>query len=182
MSLTAGMPVLRDPSVVLRGFADRDVGLVVDAATDPYILAVTTVPAEPDEVAAREWIDRQHRRLADGEGYSFAIADAATGEAVGQIGLWLRDLAEGRGTVGYWVAPPHRGRGYAGRALRLLSAWALGLPGIDRLQLYVEPGNATSCRVAERAGYTREGLLRSWQTIAGERRDLYGYSLAVPRR
>jgi len=171
------IPVLRDPPVVLRGFAVRDVAVIVDAAADPYICAVTTVPAQPDPAAARAFIDRQHRRLVEGEGYSFAIADAGTDEAVGQIGVWLHDLASGRATVGYWVAPANRGRGVARRALAVVSAWGLGLPGVHRLQLYAEPGNVASWRAAEGAGYRREGLLRSWQAIAGARRDLYVYSL-----
>ncbi|MDV6278537.1 hypothetical protein R3Q06_34625 [Rhodococcus erythropolis] len=28
-------------------------------------------------------------------------------------------------------------------------------------------------RSAERAGFTREGLLRSWQEVDGERKDMY---------
>lgn len=47
----------------------------------------------------------------------------------------------------------------------MLSDWGLALPGVHRLELYVEPWNEGSWRTAERAGYTREGLLRSWQQV-----------------
>ena len=43
-----------------------------------------------------------------GEGYSFAIADEVTGGAIGQIGLWLRNLDHGRASTGYWVADQSR--------------------------------------------------------------------------
>jgi RimJ/RimL family protein N-acetyltransferase len=100
-----------------------------------------------------------------------------TGAAAGQIGLWLRDLTEGRADTGYWVAPRFRGRGYVTAALIAISRWALSLDGIHRLQLQVEPWNEGSWRAAERAGFVREGLLRSWQRVGPERRDMYLYSL-----
>ena len=175
--LPAQMPVLTRPPVVLRAFRDEDVGLVQSVTGDPLIPLITTVPASEDAGDARAYIHRQHERLAMGAGYSFAIADAVTGEAVGQAGLWLKDLAEGRASTGYWIAAQFRQRGYASAALDAISRWGLSLDGVHRVELYVEPWNEGSWRAAERAGYAREGLLRSWQQVGGERRDMYMYSL-----
>lgn len=105
------MPRLVGGQVVLRDFEDRDVPLVQEVAADPLVPLITTVPTSGDEEDALAFVERQRGRLAVGAGYSFAIADAVTDEAVGQIGLWTRDLAEGRATVGYWVAERHRRRG-----------------------------------------------------------------------
>ena len=171
------MPVLEHPPVVLREFTGADAGLVRSVAGDPLIPLITTVPVSGTAADARAFIARQHDRLATGAGYSFAIADAATGTAAGQIGLWLRDLTEGRADTGYWIAPQFRRRGYVTAALTALSRWALALDGIERLQLCVEPWNEGSWRAAERAGFVREGLLRSWQRVGPERRDMYLYSL-----
>jgi [ribosomal protein S5]-alanine N-acetyltransferase len=74
------MPVITHPPVVLRPFVDHDAGLVQAAASDPLI---TTVPGIGDPSAARACIARQHGRLASGEGYSFAGADAGTGRPAG---------------------------------------------------------------------------------------------------
>ena len=120
------------------------------------------------------FIARQHERASSGEGYSFAVADATTDVCWGQIGLW--PLGDGRASIGYWVVASARRRGVARRALQIVSAWALALPGIDRLELYVEPWNEGSWRAAERSDYTREGLVRSWQTVGDQRRDMYMYS------
>ncbi|HEY1104900.1 MAG TPA: GNAT family protein, partial [Agromyces sp.] len=121
----------------------------------------------------RAYIRRQWSRATDGVGYSFAIAEA-DGRAVGQIGLWPG--AHGRASVGYWVAKSARGRGCARLGMQTIAAWALDELRIPRLELHVEPWNAASWQSAERAGFTREGLLRSWQEIGGERRDMYVYS------
>jgi ribosomal-protein-alanine N-acetyltransferase len=60
---------------------------------------------------------------------------------------------------------------------RLSAGWALGELRISRLQLYVEPWNVASQRTAERVGFQREGLLRSWQQVGEERRDMIMYSM-----
>ena len=177
MPANVTIPRLEDPPLLLRSFLDEDIPVIQEAATDPLIPLTTTVPTTTDAAAALAFIERQRSRAASGQGYSFAVADSTTGEAVGQIGLWLRDLSEGRATVGYWIAASRRRQGWAGRALAVVSSWGLQLPGVHRLQLYVEPWNAGSCRAAEGAGYQREGLLRSWQQVGDQRRDMYMYSL-----
>lgn len=52
-----------------------------------------------------------------------------------------------------------------------------GLGQFERLELYVEPWNEASWRTAERVGFRREGLLRQYQYVGSERRDMYVYSL-----
>lgn len=175
------MPVLQGERVILRAFDDLDAPLVMTAGRDPLIPLITTVPSAGTHADALAYIARQQGRLAEGVGYSFAIADAASDEAIGQIGLWTSDITEGRATIGYFIAAPFRGRGHASDALRTLVAWASTLDDVARLQLHVEPWNEGSWRAAEACGFEREGLLRSWQQIGDERRDLYVYSLIPPR-
>ena len=59
--------------------------------------------------------------------------------------------------------------------------WASGLPELERLELYVEPWNRGSWRTAEACGFHREGLLRGWQRVGVERRDMFLYSLLPGR-
>lgn len=160
---------------MLRAFSAADAPLVREASADPLIPLITTVPSPADDDALHTFIERQHERARSGQGYSFAIADAATDRALGQIGLW--PLEHGRASIGYWIALSARRRGLATAALEVVSAWGLALPGLARLELYIEPWNEGSWRAAERAGYQREGLLRSWQEVGGRRRDMYMYAL-----
>lgn len=62
--------------------------------------------------------------------------------------------------VGYGVLPEARGHGVAAAALRLLSAWVLSPDGMDlqRVQLDHAVENVASCRTADRAGFSREGV------------------------
>lgn len=166
--------------VVLRRFTDRDVALVRELSTDPYVPLVTTIPGAATESQALEWIDRNRRRREDGIGFSFAVADAATDRAVGQVGLWLTELPSGRASAGYLVAPGARGRGFAGSALAAATAFAWTVPGLHRVQLFIEPSNEASVRTARGAGYEPEGLLRSYQDIGGRRRDMLVFAVVRP--
>ena len=163
-------------TVVLRPYADRDVPMVMDLATDPYLSLIGTLPAHADAAEALAFIERQRGRLAEGVGMAFVIADASTDVALGGIGLWLQNLEAGRATAGYSVAPRHRGRGVASNALRALTAFAWTIPELHRIELYIEPWNEGSIRVAESVGYEREGLLRSHQQIGESRSDMVLYA------
>ena len=175
--MALGLPPLGNDRVSLRAFRDTDVTLIQAASSDPLIPLITTVPTSASEAEALAFIARQHDRLTTGDGYSFAIADASTDAAVGQIGLWPRAVDPGRASIGYWVEEAFRHAGYAGAALRLLADWALGAGGFERLELAVEPWNQSSWLLAEGAGFQREGLMRRWQPVGDERRDMYLYAL-----
>jgi ribosomal-protein-alanine N-acetyltransferase len=163
--------------VVLRGFADGDVPMVRELSTDPYVPLIGSLRANASQREAQDWIDRQRGRLAEGAGFSFAVAEADTGRAVAGTGLWLAALAHGRATAGYSVAPSARGRGLAAAALIALTHFAWTIPALHRIELYIEPWNTGSVKTAERAGYEREGLLRSHQEIGGQRRDMLLYAI-----
>ncbi|MBT2439672.1 GNAT family N-acetyltransferase [Streptomyces sp. ISL-36] len=161
-----------------------DLPLVREASADPYIPLITTVPPVYSPAEGEAFVRRQWTRAESGAGYPFVIARRRDARAMGTIGLWLRDLPEGRATLGYWTAPSSRGEGAAGTALAAVSDWAETELRIPRLQLLVEPWNAASARTAEGAGFVREGVLRGWQEAGGERRDMvmYGRLAAVSRR
>jgi len=61
------------------------------------------------------------------------------------------------GEIGYWDA---RGRGVATRAVTLLRDWAQQELGLTRMEMQIHPGNAVSCRVAEKAGFVDSGERR----------------------
>jgi [ribosomal protein S5]-alanine N-acetyltransferase len=168
-------PVAHGP-VVLREFSAADLPMVQEMSTDPYVPLIGTLPPNASSEEARAYIDRQRGRLPEGTGFSFAIAEADTGRGVGGIGLWLAGLDQGRATAGYSVIASARGRGLAAAALTALTSFAWTIPGLHRVELYIEPWNTGSVKTAERAGFEREGLLRSHQEIGSRRRDMLLYA------
>jgi RimJ/RimL family protein N-acetyltransferase len=77
--------------------------------------------------------------------------------------------------LGYLVAPAARGRGLGAALLLAMTEWAFD-EGALRLELRVSVANSASQRVAERAGYIREGVLRSLHFKGGLRDDTIIYS------
>lgn len=178
--MPTSLPRILRPPVLLRPFDDTDADLVRSVADDPLIPLITTVPTTGSTQDALAYIERQQARLRDEQGYSFAIAHAVQGHALGQIGLWTRDIGAGRAFTGYWIVPQHRRRGYLSAALAGLTEWALALDEVQRIELHVEPWNAGSWRAARACGYEREGRLRSWEQIGDERKDLDVWSILSP--
>ncbi len=130
----------------------------------------------PDDDEARRNIERADSSWGEGTWAVFRIVDAETDEVVGGVNLRFaeHDIAE----VSFFLARVARGRGFATRAVRLVARWAFEELAIERLELRAHPDNEASIRVAERAGFTREGLeraSRAWPD--GTRFDSVLYSL-----
>jgi [ribosomal protein S5]-alanine N-acetyltransferase len=166
--------------VLLREFRDQDVHLAAELAEDPYVPQIGSLPADPGAQDALAWVRRQRGRLADGTGFSFAVADVETDEAIGTVGLWVRELLLGRASVGYSVAPVHRGRGVASNALKALTEFAWSIPVLYRIEMHIEPWSIGSIRAAESAGYRRERLLPGHMEIGGVWRDMVLYAMKRP--
>jgi [ribosomal protein S5]-alanine N-acetyltransferase len=168
---------LTDGQIRLRLRADSDTPALVAACRDPEVPRWTRVPNDYDERAAAEWEAEAGRQRQSGEGLHLVIAEVKNDELLGSIGIHDIDRDEGRCNVGYYLAREARGRGIVTRAVRMLSRWAFDNLPVDRIEIPVVAENDASRRVAERAGYTFEGVLRSHTVIKGTRRDMAMYSL-----
>jgi len=171
-----------DPPISLSGFrlrpwATTDAPALVAAWRDPEMhrwMPEETHPFEADE--AHKFIGETATHLVEGKSIALAIADAHTAQAVGSVTLHV--WAPRHWNVGYWVSAGHRGHGLATEAVTRLSRWAFAAnPLLERLSLYTMPGNEPSQKVAERAGFRREGLLRRWAEVHGQQLDWMMFSL-----
>jgi RimJ/RimL family protein N-acetyltransferase len=88
------------------------------------------------------------------------MLDRAAGAIVGSIGLFHADWEVRSVEIGYGVRGSERGKGYASEALGAVARWALTEGGIQRAWLTANTDNLASVRVAEKAGFHREGTLR----------------------
>jgi len=168
-------PPLTDNVVVLRRWARDDLGCVEEATQDPDIPKGTTVPATFTPAEGLAWIERQWSRHDECTGLSQAIADAASNEALGAGVLMARK--PGTVEIGYWLIPRARGRGFGSRAVGLLARWALTEAALARVEALVVPDNIASQRVLEKAGFQREGHLRSYLVFERQHADALIYSL-----
>jgi RimJ/RimL family protein N-acetyltransferase len=165
---------LADGVVRLRAWSPADADELVRCCNDPDVRRfLPPIPIPFTRADADEFIEA-NRPVPDGRS-GFALAIEWDGVPLAG-GTGIRLLEPGLCQFGYWVAPEARGRGIATRALRLFATWALDEAGVERAQLFTDPANPISQRVAERAGFQREALLRSFYLLRGERRDAVMFS------
>jgi RimJ/RimL family protein N-acetyltransferase len=164
---------LSDGRLLLRPWALDDVSRVAEICRDPEIARWTTVPRPYTEQHARRWIEQTARDWERGEGEA-AFAVTGGDEVLGAIGL--RIPPDDEASVGYWVAADARGHGVATGALRLIMRWAFDELGVRRLELVTLPGNVASQRVAEKAGFRRDGLFTRPMGGDGDVRECVVYS------
>jgi RimJ/RimL family protein N-acetyltransferase len=170
-------PGLSDGVVLLRPWRAGDVDQLVDACKDPEIPRWTAAPDPYTRADAEAWVRGEVVDEPWGDRVSFCVADAAEPERLlGSMSL-MRIAAGAMGEIGYWTAAWARGRGVTTRAVRVLASWGMERFALRRVELVIAVDNDASNRVAERAGFTREGRLRDYRQAKGVWRDHYMWSL-----
>lgn len=167
--------VLTRGAITLRPLRDSDAPNIAIAGDDPETQKWLPLPTPYTLDDARRFIhDIAGATLMEGTGIVFAIEQ--DNMFVGCIDVkraeWLNRNCE----IGYWIMPEHRGRGFMPLALDLLSRWVLQNQGFARVEVRVASQNYSSQRVAEKAGYIREGVARQAGRVHSGRVDLIIYS------
>ena len=165
---------LSDGAVVLRQIEEDDRADVLRTMRDPLVRRWLNMPTDP-----ADWhFDELRRRVAEGrqtgERFDYVVADPVDDRAVGAVIASRRHRENYE--LAYLAGQEGRGRGLMSRALRLLCD-ALFAEGVGRLEIRTHPGNAESQRLAERAGFVREGCERRSIWLHGRRQDAIVWSL-----
>lgn len=169
---------LTDGETALRPWRDSDLHAIVVACQDPEIARWTRVPWPYGQADARRYLLARFDAIHCGTSAPFAIvARADQNTLFGSISLMAPEWPDRRAEVGYWLARDARGHGHASRAVRLICAWGFQALGLERIDLLAASANGASQRVAERAGFTREGVLRSYMVGKDGRQDMVAFGL-----
>lgn len=158
--------------LVLRPFRRRDAESLVAGVHDSL----------PDLARWLPWAHRRYGRSdavrfirdslaawSEGRAFDFAIRAHDDGTThLGNVSVWHTSRREQAGEIGYWVRSTHTGEGIATEAAARILEMAFEELGLHRITLRIATGNVGSERVAEKLGFTREGLLRKEVLVAGE--------------
>jgi RimJ/RimL family protein N-acetyltransferase len=148
--------LLTDGVVLVDRFAAADVDALWAGEDDGYVCRSRL----PGPFTRRD-ITNQIRTWQDqwrlgGTGQALAVRKTGSRTLVGGCALEIRpddgEIAE----LSYWVFPPYRRRGYATRSVELACRYAFADLGVARIDLYIEPTNIASLRVATKAGFGRK--------------------------
>jgi RimJ/RimL family protein N-acetyltransferase len=146
--------------LVLRPWRPADAPAILEVCQDPDIARWVTIPQPFLAEDADAMVEQSLAMWRDGTGAAFAIVEGATDRLLGAVTRFGPDGHQA--TFGLWLAPHARGRGVGTRSLRLVSDWTLATTAAIRLDVFIMVGNEASDRMVERAGFTREGVLRAW--------------------
>ena len=178
MTAVLPQPVLETPRVLLRPFEPGDFADLAAACADELTQRWLPLPRPYTVEEARAWCTETGPAIrAAGRGVQWAVVERATGRLAGSCWLTRVDWNGRIADVGYLMGPWARGRGLTAEAVRAIAPWLLRDQGFERLELRAAPGNAASQRVAEKAGFTREGVMRNAGYVHGGRVDLVMFSL-----
>jgi RimJ/RimL family protein N-acetyltransferase len=172
-------PTLSDGAVTLRPISARDIPAIVSACADAEIPRWTRVPSPYTREDAEQFLAGATTEAAAGHGVALALCEAGQDRLIGTVGLMEVDRSRGYGEIGYWTAAPARGRGLTPRAVALMRDWAHAELGLTGIELLPHRDNRPSQRVAEKAGFSDTGELRTVGRMPPGRRD--GYMVYVWR-
>jgi [ribosomal protein S5]-alanine N-acetyltransferase len=168
------------PRLQVRPLVADDAPEVSEIFLDKQTQRWLPFPRELGEIDAKAWCtEMAAERRASGAGDHYGVVRREDDRLVGCLWSkhtdWVAKLTE----VAYAVAPEARGFGVAAEAVDALAIALILEHGFQRIELRVAPGNVASRRVAEKAGFTYEGLLRNAGYVHTGRVDLEIWSLVA---
>jgi len=149
---------LRSRSCVVRDFRAEDAPSLSRHANNRkvWLNLRDLFPHPYTEAHAAGYIAHVRKRA---EILSFAID--VGGEAVGSISLRRgEDIERYTAELGYWLGEDFWGRGIISQAIGDVTERGFALHGLIRIFAVPFTRNVASCRVLEKNGYAREGLMR----------------------
>ena len=109
--------------------------------------------------------------------HSFTILHK--GEVIGGIGIKIDQHRKHIGEIGYFLDEVYWGRGITTKAVKMVEKKAIKEFKIKRLTIIMDPRNKASERVAIKAGYKKEGLMRGAVEQKGKLKDALLYAKVV---
>ena len=123
----------------------------------------------------RVFIRRTRDQLAGNDGFqTVVVEDGRISGMVGFLGVSWEHRSTG---IGYWLAEAAQGRGTMTRAVGAFVDHALGRWRLHRVEIRAGVDNARSRALAERLGFSQEGVLRDAELVGERYLDLAIYAL-----
>lgn len=173
---------LADGTISVRLPVATDVDALVRYGDDPDVKETIWIPIPtPCNRAQAVELLAEFERSWRSDGRFGPTLMVAEPERDGMIGVvFLREREHDSIELSYGVASEHRNRGIATAALSLVSRWCLDELSASRVELRIGQDNIASQRAAAKAGFSREGSVRSHVAATGHDYDDLLYTLYPP--
>ena len=121
----------------------------------------------------RKFIECRVAEFQKREGAYFKIV--VNGTIQGVISIQAVERAQHRAALGYWLSASLSGRGIMTEAASLITKYGFEEFGLHRIEIRCSTKNRASQRVAEKLGYTKEGVLKEAEFLYDHYDDQFVY-------
>jgi ribosomal-protein-serine acetyltransferase len=171
---------MTDFKIALRPYQLDDAPLLFEAASESIADIYPWMKwCHPGYTLAesKEWIPHSFAEREARRAFDFVICDQDTGQFLGAVGINQINALHQFANLGYWVRSSCMGHGIAVIATRMCARFGFEELHLKRIEIVAAIGNRRSQRVAEKAGATREGVLRNRLKIGEVSHDAVMFSL-----
>lgn len=168
------------PRLHVRPLEATDAKAVAEIFADKQTQRWLPFPKEFGQIEGVAWCTEMAQERRDsGSGDHYGVVRREDDRLVGCLWTKRTDWGARVTEVSYAVAAETRGFGVAAEAVDALAIALILEHGFQRVELRVAPGNVASRRVAEKAGFTYEGLLRNAGHVHSGRVDFEVWSFVA---
>ena len=174
---------LKTKRLVLRQFRSTDAPRIHYLVNDKQVACSTLyIPYPYPEGAAEAWLAEHAELVRCGRAVVFAVClQLAEGseevpELIGTVGLAISDL-DHQAEIGYWFGRDYWGNGFCTEAVVAVLDYGFEKLGLNRIFAQHIARNGASARVLEKAGFSKEGVLRQHARKWGVFEDVVCYGM-----
>jgi RimJ/RimL family protein N-acetyltransferase len=171
--------VIETARLRLRRPALTDAEAIFEYGRDPEVTRFMVWPTHTNVDTVTAFLETLLARIADGSEVAWSITLPPSDRAIGMISCRQRGH---RVDFGYVLNRAFWRRGFGSEAATAIVDHAAGLENVYRVWATCDTANTASMRVLEKAGLTREGILRRWSVhpnIGPVPRDAFVYAKVI---
>ncbi len=170
-------PTLQTERLILRELKPDDVEAVFAYLSDPEVARFLSSGPHRTLTQTRQTISFLASLFPNQEGLRWAITFKGSEVVIGTCGLHAWDRPFHRAEIGYELARPYWGQGIMREAMQAVLSFGFTQLALHRLEAIVLVGNTASARFLEKLGFQREGLMREYELVNGEFKDVWRFAL-----
>ncbi len=175
-SLSRELIVDADVTLRLRDDADAEATFALVESCRPYLREfLPWVDGTKTVDDCRQFIQSRIEKFEAKQNVCYGIS--YKGELCGIMGFNSIDSTNHNAEIGYWLAESFQGQGIMTRAVARLIQHGFDDLNLHRIELHAATKNLPSCALAERTGFTREGVMKDADYMNGQYYDLAIYGL-----
>lgn len=174
--------IIETERLQLRRFISGDAVRIFHAyANDPEVARYMVWPVASTPEDMEGFVTQNIAAFDAGTAYEYVIVQKLSDQVIGGCGMHrFYPKSDNHFVLGYCLGKSAWGRGFATEVVGALVQWFRSNPTVYRFAAQVDVDNVASCRVLEKHGFIREGILHRWEvhpTLGTTPRDCFMYAL-----